>query len=75
MTHRKLESSSRTNKVIAMTTYKTPSDTCLHLLLFNLFSADGADFLEWLNEAKTVLAAKDLVVFCYVDTTERLPCI
>ena len=34
---------------------------------FNLLAADGSNFLEWANDAKIVLGAKELTI--YLDKT------
>jgi hypothetical protein len=38
----------------------TPSESRLQPLQFNALHSDGSNFLEWLNDAKTVLSAEDL---------------
>lgn len=72
MIHLKSESSSCIDKVIAMTTHKSPPNTCLQLLLSNPLNANKANFLKWLNNTKAIMAAEDLAVFFYADTVEGL---
>ena len=38
----------------------TPLESRLQPLQFNALHSDGSNFLEWMNNAKTVLAAEDL---------------
>ena len=37
-----------------------PIESRLQPLQFNAFHSDGSNFLEWMNDAKTVLATEDL---------------
>lgn len=45
---------------VVMTTQSSSLETCLQLLMFSPLNSNGSNFLEWLNDAKIVLAANDL---------------
>lgn len=49
-----------------------PSESRLQPLQFNALHSDGSKFLEWLNDAKTVLAAEDLAATLEDDTTGEI---
>lgn len=56
-----------------MATYMDSPDSRLQPLLFSPLDADGTNFLEWLNNAKVVLAAEGLSNYLYAKTAEGLP--
>lgn len=55
-----------------MATYKTLHDIRLQPLLFSSLTVDDTNFLEWMNDAKVVLAIEGLAAYLSTDTTEGL---
>ena len=45
----------------------------LQPLMFVALNSDGSNFLEWLNDTKTVLAAEDLAITLETDPAEEIP--
>lgn len=56
-----------------MDTYKKSLDIRLQPLLFNPLATYGINFLEWLNDAKIVLATEGLSSNMFVEVAEGLP--
>jgi hypothetical protein len=61
------------SKVTIMSTQKASVETRLQPLLFNPLTPDGSNFLEWVDDAKVVLAAEELDVYLQTDSIEELP--
>ena len=53
----------------------SPSESRLQPLVFATLNSDGSNFLEWLNDAKTVLAAEDLAITLETDPEEEVPAV
>lgn len=50
----------RLSGIEIMSTKPTFIENIMQSLMFTPLSADGTNFLEWVNDAKTVLSADDL---------------
>ena len=48
-------------------------ETRLQPLMFSPLNSDGSHFLEWLNDAKTVLAADDSTTLLKAKRAEEIP--
>ena len=61
------------SKVTAMSTQRASVEIRLQPLMFSPLTADGTNFLEWVNDAKVVLPAEELDVYLEPNMIQELP--